>query len=1215
MRYLNKIVFINSANISYAEINVDGNVHFTGTQGVGKSTVLRALLFFYNADKQKLGIQSGQKPFDEFYFKQTNSYILYEVMRENGAYTILVSRYQGRASFRFIDAPYNKEWLIDESNRVLSDWTKINDRIDKHIPRTARIDSGAMYRDIIFGNTHNYKFAKYAIVESSRYQNIPRSIQNVFLNSKLDADFVKNTIIQSMADEDIPLDLTTYRRQVLDFEREYEEIDCWFRQDKDGAFPVRRLAGHIAERGRQIVAFDQQVIELWHQLNYAVAQSEEKIPIIESRISSLREKQNEEETKIQDLTEVFNKDKDKINQEIGAQKEKLSQISAKRKYFESIGIKDKLSLADKEPSLKQELQEKQNVLNDLLKTSTSIEEKYLIARGKLENAQHAFEISQEEILNRKRNEVQQKRDRFVMQYDQSKTKLIDAYDQWRSESDERLQELTADQHRQDCSLRELRTWHPKQEERKAIECDIQQIQVDEKELVALQTAKTSQIEQLRQEGMLQQNEIVAEFDNRLNELDTQLADANKQKNQAEEVLARLDGSLYDWLTKNIDGWEETIGKVVDEEKILYSQNLQPKVDSSAQGLYGISLNLDAIESSHRTPDEYRAIIVSFEEELDNLRKQKFNLMEEKNKAVEKLSKHYAEKINPLRQELTTLRVQISQLPAKRQDLENRLHQIKIEEEELIQQEHDVRQKSYNDALLKLQAEKDNRESRQAKHKKELSDLNAKLNKSLNPLAEQLDQCKIEIANETLKRQTEFRQQLKQLQVQQKAELEGKGVDVALVGQYRDIIKELQQSLQMIDDNRQDVSEYRGAERDLFSLEPMARKEVKLLDAKLLQQRQRFSDRRSRIDARLKEIKEKISGQMTEIAVRKDGIDQYRRMTEVEHLVPASFIGDTNRKTTPKSCQELISLLRGADRQKRETMESLRQNVVTFNRHFKPQNAFNFNTTPITDADYMAIATDLQDFLDNNKIEEYRRRTSDHYKDILQRIAVEVGALMKRRSEVDQVIGEINRDFVEKNFTGVIRSIALRSDDSSDRLMRLLSSIQHYAEENSHDVGEMNLFSTENHQEVGRKAIDYLWQLTKQLQAEPSRTELTLCHTFRLQFRVVENDNDTGWVERINNVGSDGTDILVKAMVNIMLINVFKKRASRKGNDYIVHCMMDEIGRLHPTNIRGILQFANSRNIYLINSSPTSYNAYDYRYTYLLAKKNLKTIVEKLIVKK
>ena len=61
MKHLNKIIFINSANIPYAEISVDGNVHFTGTQGVGKSTVLRALLFFYNADKHRLGIQRDRR--------------------------------------------------------------------------------------------------------------------------------------------------------------------------------------------------------------------------------------------------------------------------------------------------------------------------------------------------------------------------------------------------------------------------------------------------------------------------------------------------------------------------------------------------------------------------------------------------------------------------------------------------------------------------------------------------------------------------------------------------------------------------------------------------------------------------------------------------------------------------------------------------------------------------------------------------------------------------------------------------------------------------------------------------------------------------------------------------------------------------------------------------------------------------------------------------
>ena len=32
MRYLNRIIFINSAAIRYSEIQLDGNIHFIGTQ-------------------------------------------------------------------------------------------------------------------------------------------------------------------------------------------------------------------------------------------------------------------------------------------------------------------------------------------------------------------------------------------------------------------------------------------------------------------------------------------------------------------------------------------------------------------------------------------------------------------------------------------------------------------------------------------------------------------------------------------------------------------------------------------------------------------------------------------------------------------------------------------------------------------------------------------------------------------------------------------------------------------------------------------------------------------------------------------------------------------------------------------------------------------------------------------------------------------------------
>ena len=580
--------------------------------------------------------------------------------------------------------------------------------------------------------------------------------------------------------------------------------------------------------------------------------------------------------------------------------------------------------------------------------------------------------------------------------------------------------------------------------------------------------------------------------------------------------------------------------------------------------------------------------------------------------ISKLGKKYGNLLKPLRQEATQLRVEAEQIPTKRQNLQNQRHKLEMEEQEIISSEQELRTRAFNDTTLKVEAEKERQAKNDVKNEKDLKELDAAFNRSVKALNNELNAFQEQQKTEAELHNQEFENQKAQLDKQQKAELEGKGVDIKLLNEYRKALDELNKLLQQIETDRNDVIKYEDAVDTLFSKEADIRNNIKEIGQRLIMLQQRYEDKRIRIEKKRQGFEDQQRAIQKDLAHRRDGLNQYHQVIENEHLVSNDYLADNKVKSTHLDCLQLISQLRGTIHQKREAIEILKGTVVNFNRNFKPQNAFHFNTMPITDADYMQIAVDLQEFIDNNKIEEYRRRTSEHYKDILGRISTEVGALMKRRSDVDGVILDINRDFVEKNFAGVIKSIELRANESSDKLMQLLISIHNYCIENALSIGELNLFSSDNRDEVNRKVVDYLKSLSHQLQNEPNRNIVSLGDAFRLQFRVKENDNDTSWVERINNVGSDGTDILVKAMVNIMLINVFKKKAARKSGDFIVHCMMDEIGRLHPNNIKGILQFANSRNIQLINSSPTSYNPYDYRYTYLLSKHGVKTKVEKLL---
>ena len=1212
MKYLNKIIFINSANIPYAEISVDGNVHFTGTQGVGKSTVLRALLFFYNADKHRLGIQQGQKSFDEFYFRQSNSHILYEVMRDNGAYTILVSRYQGRASWRFIDAPYQREWLVCDDKQGLGDWVKIRERIDKNVSVSARIDSGVMFKDIIFGNTHDHKYTRYALVQSAYYQNIPRSIQNVFLNTKLDADFVKNTIIQSMADEDLPIDLQTYRRLVTDFEREYDEIDCWFRQSRDGNYPVRQQALKIAEQGRKIVALDQQLLDVWRMLNHVVAESEQQIPLLEAEAAEVKTGIEKERQREKELNAEYDKEKDALNQELGAKKSKLKEIAQRRREFETMGIEEKLNLAAREDSVRQEAKEKQALLDDLLKTHASIEEKYNIARGKLENARQAFENNQEKAYCQKQASLQMERKRHEDERTKNRNQTMDAFNQWQHESDERLETLQTERQRSDIALKELRLWHPLAEEIKLVADQLLQLGMKEKENAAQQTAVKSRIAQITAEYELKEAELKQASGRDQERLEDIRAKYREQIAKIDDLLAHLDGSLYQWLCTNADGWERTIGKVIDEKRVLYAQGLEPQLGGTSDSMFGVKLNLENVDSGHRTPDEYRAEKKELEEKKEQINRQLIQLPVALQENISKLNKKYTSLLNPLRQKASLLMVEEEQIPIKRQNLQNQQHKLEMEEQELVEKEKVIRERTFNEALLKVQAEKEAREKKVAKNVKELKDLDTIFNRASKKLEEELRIFKESQESVASVRNQEFAAQKAQLEEQQRAELLGKGVDVNLLDRYRKALEELNKLLMKIEKERPIVIRFRYEEQNLFLKEPEIKKAIKNIEQKLAMMRQRFEDKRMRIDKKLHDLEEHHKAVFKDLTQRREGLNLYRQVVENEHLVPDAFLCDDKTIVTQLDCQQLLSQLRGTVNLKRESIEKLKTTVVNFNRNFKPQNAFHFNTMPVTDSDYMQIAVELQDFMDNNKIEEFRRRTSEHYKDILGRISTEIGTLMKRRSDVDMVILDINRDFVEKNFAGVIKSIELRANESSDRLMQLLLSIHEYTVENTFTIGELNLFSGDNRDEVNRKVVDYLKSLSHQLQNEPNRPAVSLGDAFRLQFRVKENDNDTNWVERINNVGSDGTDILVKAMVNIMLINVFKKKAARKSGDFIVHCMMDEIGRLHPNNIKGILQFANSRNIYLINSSPTSYNPYDYRYTYLLSKHGVKTRVEKLL---
>ena len=1201
MRHLNKIVFLNSANIPYAEVMLDGNVHFAGTQGVGKSTVLRALLFFYNADKMRLGIQSGQKTFEEFYFKYSNSYIVYEVRTEQSAYSILLSRSQGKVVYRFIDSPYKKEWFVGKDGRVESDWIKVRDRIGTNVDISAKIDTYELYRNIIFGNTHDrsHKFDKYALVESSKYQNIPRSIQNVFLNSKLDADFVKTTIIQSMTDTEDTISLSTYRHLVADFEREFDEIDCWYKKDANGEVVVRTKAQKVVDTYRLLVALDYELKQTWHKLNYAVAHTREQMPITEDAIRLLQEALRKISDKIDNAQQEFEREHDLLTRKISACDVRLGDIRQRRKHYEDIKIKEIIALVEQEPKHLQEKTQKENMLRVLQEQYKDVTEKYRALYAALDAEWDSFVAAQKEERNNKKASILTEQEKLQKARDERKKNIDAAYNERLTASDERVKVLNEECNRTDKRLSELQYWHPLKAETDACREDIRTLSEKERELKGQLAITGNELKQMRAEALMKYDQTEKDYARKAEIADGELKLLQEELTKTEELLSRWKGSLYEWLTQNKPGWADTIGKVVDEQNVLYVQGLAPEVAEGGT-LFGVRLNLDAIPVHHRTPDEYRRLKKEQQEAVSAKKKELVDLAQEKEHQLEEVRKSYKGKLSDLQQQKTTLSVQLQQIPQKKKDAETRLRQLEQKEQQQIAEEREKRTHAYNDARLNLERESEDRAQQKAKREKELRSADSEYTSAAKARQKNFDEFCHKQQTEADERLKDVAERKQMLERQERDELKGKGADTNAIELCRKDIESIQRVLEEITAKKHFVIEYRKDEEELFSHESEFKDEKRKLEARDAQMRQTYNVKRKRYENEQSEKSGKLKGKNNLLESMKEGLKQYEQLCGVENILPASLLEDEKMEQSSETCGELVVQMRGALNKKRQKTDDLKRATNSFNSHFGANNTFHF-IVPQYDEEYLEFALNLKDFIENDKIEEYRERVSEHYNTILRSVSREVGLLMNHSAEIKGIINEVNRDFQERNFAGVIKSIELRAEESSDRMMLLLRSIRDFTEENALTMGELNLFSGTDRDEVNKKVIEHLKRFMRQLQKEPSRTELSLSDTFRLQFRIQENDNNTGWVERINNVGSDGTDILVKAMVNIMLINVFKAKASRKNGDFIIHCMMDEIGKLHPSNVSGILQFANVRNIYLINSSPIGYNADIYKYNYLLTK--------------
>lgn len=1213
MRQLSRIVFVNSANIRYGEVRLDGNVHLIGTQGVGKSTVLRAILFFYTGDKTHLGISREKKSFDDFYLPGANSYIAYEVETEFGAFTVLVFRSHAHSVFRFIVAPFKREWLVDEQGEVTADASVIRRRLDG-APMTRIVDEYQEYRDIIYGNKRatGKEFSRFCIMETAKYQNIPRSLQNVFLGAKVDADFIKDIIIRSLGDEEPGIDLVYFRSQLAGFEREYNDISQWFQKNKQGEVTVRRQGEKVVEQYRKLLYLDDELLSSLLELRYARRDALERIPLLDKQVENTEIQQQRCKERLADLQDKFNHELSALEQELGALNDKLERIPKLRKKYEGLGIQALIEEDGQEASLQASLESALALRERLTREYADITAKYKDRERELRlgfNAWRAARMGRKvEIgaaLNAQIQKLSEALQAGLSGVEEAFRERVSAQESLVSDLKERIAA-------EDKQLALAALLSPFASEIQAARAEQSRLAGEKGRLEASLKTQEARIEALVQEGQFQQHRETREWEDRLADLGAQMKGLDARIGEIDRLLSSMDGSLIQWLSQNRPGWEETIGKVADERTVLYAKNLYPTVEKG-DSLFGVALDLSSLKMNARTPEQLMKEKRQLEKELMGLKERQEGLLAEKESALVALRKKYNARIKPLRDELSGFQSAALMLPAKLEDAGKRLALL----EDNTRKAREDAMERCKEAIQELTSEKVlAAEALSAILKEKEADV-AKLRegnvRGRKSLQKQHDDALAQIEAEISAREKELSASLEALSKEQSRELAGQGADASALERCEKEIRGLQERLKKISAGKETLYNYRKDKEDYLDKKEIFLSEKTKVEGKKSSLSERYKLRRRKEDDALARAAESLQDLRDTLRQLKEGLTEAENF-EQSNALP--ILPEGRETKTDRTCRQLIDIIHRVLSEKRNTEQAFYQSVNSFTSHFSPGNIFDFKTDNHSDEEYRAFASSLVEFIDSGKIEEFRSRTSGHYTELLLRISHEMDEVSRNSSEIAGIVKEINYDFKEKNFIGAVKSIELRIIQSADKMVTLLSRIKDFADEHGYDLDQVNLFSGASRDESRSAAVGHLLSLMKLLTGEHAmRPRLTLSDTFQLQFRITENDNDTGWVEKISSVGSDGTDVLVKAMVNIMLINVFKERVSGRFSDFRIHCVMDEIGRLHPRNVRGILDFAGARNIYLVNGSPVPYNVADYKHTYLLSKDGTRTVIQSLLSRK
>ena len=626
------------------------------------------------------------------------------------------------------------------------------------------------------------------------------------------------------------IDLNRIRDEVKDFRMQYADISKWFHKEKDGSVKVRKEADRVLSTYANYEACRKMIAELTGQTVFALKRNRKELPEVDSKISETQLLLAKKRREAAEESNKYNKQRDELNQQLGVLKKVLDDTTVKRKHYEDIGIDGIIEKISHEGELNIRRQSLAEQMARLTDTNKDVKAKYDTMRQNEANMRKQRELDvqrrQSDLKVKETSEMGTLRDKYKDDYQ----RISENFQNRISELQERragIQQEVADLQ---VNAERIKNANPYSSQMNEEKTRIERLRSESARLQKESARLQREIDDITHATELQRKDMEAKADIDVKEIEYQISSLNEQMANRQQLLDRQKGSLIEWLGDNKRGWEKNIGKIADEEAVLYNTALHPEMVSEGKdSVFGVKIAVDNIERTVRTPSDIQKEKTALEAKIVALRNDIVSRKSQLASDIELMEKKPGNKLRQLRAGKSNIDAEAQSIPLRIKSAEGHLAQYNETLQNYRRQKLDENTRLLDDANERLRKAEKNIKQAESDREKELDALRKAFNHSYKEVQARYASMQKTIDDELRHIAIESEKQLKEIDALMDRELHGLGVDTNQLASLRTQLNDIDTQLQFIVRNRKQFILWQEDKKEFFDHEQENKDKRKALE--------------------------------------------------------------------------------------------------------------------------------------------------------------------------------------------------------------------------------------------------------------------------------------------------------------------------------------------------------------------------------------------------